>query len=94
MPILKIIANAALLVGLVLALLGAVVAAKAVIVTPDQALEIGQSRWSADTKEENLKLPAVRNLVEQSAAARNGLLLIALGTLLQIIGTVIGLLEP
>lgn len=73
--------------GLSLTLIGAVVTARSIILTEDDAIAIGVARYGG-TREENLRLPAVQNLLSQSKAAQVGMWLIALGTALQIIGVV------
>jgi hypothetical protein len=80
--------------GLVFVLAGSVVIAIAVFVKPREAIRIagqsGASYWGAGVKsipeETYLEQPAVRNLIRQSTMAKWGLGLIALGTVLQIIG--------
>jgi hypothetical protein len=76
--------------GLVLTLLGAASAAYGVWLSPDQAIERGVSRVSGDLREQDLHLPAVQNLLEQSHFALAGFVLIGLGTFLQITGVVAG----
>jgi hypothetical protein len=76
-------------VGLVLQLLGAGVAVLATRVTPHEAIELGMSRYGSDVPEENIVLPAVQNLLKQYRYARWGLLLIAAGTVFQIVGAVV-----
>jgi hypothetical protein len=57
--------------------------------SPDEAVELGASRWSGGTREEQLQLPAVQNLLQQSRFAVAGFILIGLGTLLRIGGMLI-----
>lgn len=71
------------LCGLLLTLIGAGVTAKAVILREDDAINIGVSRWSGGTREENLQLPTVKNLLWSSRAAMWGLIMVAAGTALQ-----------
>jgi hypothetical protein len=77
--------------GLVFTGYGAWVTSNAVILTPEQAVNIGLSRFSDENLDENLKLPAVRNLLAQSRAARRGLLAIFAGSVLQALGTLVWL---
>jgi hypothetical protein len=77
------------IVGLVLTLIGAGSATYGVWLSPDEAVERGASRWSGGTREQQLQLPAVQNLLQQSRFAVAGFVLIGLGTLLQIVGVVI-----
>lgn len=74
------IADFLTLLGLVATVLGAGVAARAVILTEDDAISIGVSRLSG-SREENLKLPMVQNLLSSSRWAKWGLLAIFFGTL-------------
>ncbi|MBB3986204.1 hypothetical protein GGQ68_002542 [Sagittula marina] len=77
------IADLITLAGLLLTLVGAGVTAKAVILREDDAIKIGLSRYSGGTKEGNLKLPMVQNLLWSSKAAKWGLVTVGVGTLLQ-----------
>jgi hypothetical protein len=70
--------------GLVFTLIGAGLGFYGVWVSLDQAVEIGVTRLAGVTREENLELPAVQNLLQQSRWAMWGFLLIGFGTLLQI----------
>jgi hypothetical protein len=72
------------LIGLSLQLIGAVIVAKAAYVSPQQAVSLGVSRWAGTTFEDKVQLPAVQNLLNQSRAARRGLLFVILGTFVQI----------
>lgn len=71
--------------GLALTLFGAGLGTWAVWVSPDGAIEIGVTRFAGDTKQENLALPAVQNLLHQSHLAALGFIFIAAGTVVQII---------
>lgn len=71
------------LLGLTATLVGAGVTAWAVILKPDDALHIGVSRWASKDPQENIQAPMVQNLLAASKWAKRGLLLIVLGTLLQ-----------
>lgn len=71
--------------GLVITLVGAWITARAVILKEDDAINIGLARFSGETREENLDLPMVQNLLASSRGARRGLLFIAGGTALQIV---------
>jgi len=77
------------IIGLVITLIGAGFGVIGVRVTEDQAIERGVSQWSGGTRDEKLKLPAVRNLLRQSHFAVWGFILIGLGTILQIVAVVI-----
>lgn len=71
--------------GLLLTLMGAIWTAKSVILKPEEAAHIGVARYSSGNLDEDIKLPSVQNLLASSRGARNGLLLITLGTLLQLV---------
>jgi hypothetical protein len=71
-------------IGLLLTFIGAAITAKAVILTEDDAIRIGVSRFAGETREQNLALPTVQNLLASSRAARTGLLTIVVGTGLQL----------
>ncbi|MEP1558052.1 MAG: hypothetical protein ABJJ90_15120 [Lentilitoribacter sp.] len=73
------------LLGLLVALFGAGITAWAVILRPEDAVNIGVTRWAGETDEENLKLPLVQNLLASSRWAMRGLLLISIGTAFQIV---------
>lgn len=72
-------------IGLLLTLIGAWIAAHAVILKQAEAIEVGVGVWVGDTVEENLGLPQVQNLLAGSRGARRGLIFIFLGTLLQLV---------
>jgi hypothetical protein len=72
--------------GLCLTLIGAAVTASAVILSEDEAIEIGVSRFNGDNREQDLRLPAVQGLMKQSKDAKWGLLLIVAGTFVQLLG--------
>ena len=71
--------------GLLLTLIGAWITAHAVILKQTDAIAIGIPRIAWNTDAENLTLPAVQNLIASSRAARRGLVLIAVGTGLQLL---------
>jgi hypothetical protein len=69
--------------GLILTGIGAIIAARAVRLSEAQAIHIGVGRWVSDNAQENLKLPAVQNLLRQSRAASRGLQCVVAGTAFQ-----------
>jgi uncharacterized membrane protein len=73
------------IIGLVFTLLGAAAGTYGVWLSPNEAIERGVSRLSGDVREQNLELPAVQNLLQQSHFAVAGFVLIGFGTLLQIV---------
>ncbi|MCV2877631.1 hypothetical protein OE699_02095 [Sedimentimonas flavescens] len=80
-----IAADLTTMIGLVFTLLGAGITAYAVILKEDDAILIGVSRYASESREENLNLPMVRNLLWSSWAARVGLISVCFGTFLQLI---------
>lgn len=76
--------------GLGLALAGAWIAARSVILTEDEALGAGLATFAheAHMRAENLKLPGVANLLSQSKSARRGLTLVAVGAAFQGVGLI------
>jgi len=75
------------ILGLVVAMTGAVVLACGLIVSRKEALQIGVSRMAEDADERNIDLPHVRNMLRQSRLALIGLMLLVVGFLLQIAGS-------
>lgn len=73
------------LIGLLLTAFGAGRAAFSVVLSPDDAVTIGVSRFAGETREENLKLPSVQNLLKASRGAQQGFWLIVAGTAFQIV---------
>lgn len=71
-------------IGLVMTAAGATIAARAVILTPKDAVHIGVARYSSGNDTDDLKLPSVQNLIKASRAAQLGLWLVVAGTGLQI----------
>jgi hypothetical protein len=74
------------LLGLILTAFGAAIAASGVILTPEQATELASTKWG-----ENRELRAA--LLDQSAKAWWGLMVIAVGTGMQVVGTIILLVK-
>jgi hypothetical protein len=71
--------------GLILTLVGAGLGVYGVRLIEDQAVEIGVMRINGNNSEEDMTLPAVRNLLRQSRFAQAGFVLIFLGTACQIV---------
>ena len=53
--------------------------------TPDRRAGCPQTRFAYEDRKENLQLPSVKNLIRQSNLAMWGFVLIAFGTLPQIV---------
>ena len=72
------------ILGLVIAMTGAIVLAYGLIVSTKQAVGIGVARIAEDSDEININLPHVCHQLRQSRFALIGLVLLILGFLLQI----------
>ncbi|HST20356.1 MAG TPA: hypothetical protein VLR90_04530 [Blastocatellia bacterium] len=72
--------------GLIFALAGAITLAYGLIIPSKHALQIGVPRMAAEGDEQNLRLPQVRDRMRESRFALIGIVIMALGFLLQIIG--------
>jgi hypothetical protein len=70
--------------GLLTTLVGSGLGAWGSWASREQAVEIGIMRIPGETLEENLTLPAVKNLIDQAELAAVGFSLIAVGTALQL----------
>jgi hypothetical protein len=57
----------------ILNFIGTIIIAWGLLISKEQALELGVARWCGDTDEENLKLPAVRDRLKQKKYALIGL---------------------
>jgi hypothetical protein len=71
-------------IGLILDIFGAVVLARGLMITNEDAISLGLSRFAGETEEENLRQPAVRDRLIQSRNAKIGLVLLVLGFLGQL----------
>jgi len=74
--------------GLFLAFVGSVILIVVQFLSKKQAINIGLARLSGKTDAENEKLPQVQQLLKQSKFAKIGFVFVALGFLLQFIGSV------
>jgi len=72
------------ILGLVIAMTGAIVLACGLIVSRTQAVRIGVSRMAEDSDEININLPHVCHQLRQSRFALIGLVMLIVGFLLQI----------
>lgn len=75
------------ILGLVIAMSGAVVLACALIISRKQALRVGVARMADDNDELNVNLPHVRQKQRESRFALIGMVLLVFGFLLQIAGS-------
>lgn len=73
-------------VGLLCNLFGAVVLASGLIIGKKTALKLGLSSYASNNDEENLKLLVVKDRLKQSRNAKIGVVLLAIGLALQIVG--------
>jgi hypothetical protein len=98
-PYVRLLFPAITVIGMIVVTIGAFVTSRAAILTNAQAIKIAGQAPTAfgyarpegpqmPTEEEYLQQPAVRNLIQQSRHASCGLVLIGIGTLLQIAGAV------
>ena len=74
------------ILGLVIAMSGAVVLACALIISRKQALRVGVARVADSEDEVNVKLPHVCNKQRESRFALVGMVLLIIGFVLQIAG--------
>ena len=72
--------------GLIFDMIGAFVLTKSLIISHDQAIQLGVARHSSPRQEENIELPQVKDRIDQSKNAKIGLFILLFGFLLQIIG--------
>ena len=77
------------LAGLVADIVGAAVLVTGLFISNERAIQLGVTRLAGDTDEENLKLPAVRDRLNQSRRAVIGLSILVFGFLLQAIGALL-----
>jgi hypothetical protein len=73
-------------IGLIFSFAGAVTLALGLIVTKERALRVGLPLMASDKDEDNLCLPHVRDRMRLSRLALVGVVMMALGFLLQIVG--------
>lgn len=74
------------IIGLFIALAGAVTFAFGLIISRKQALWVGVARMAEDSDEKNICLPHVRDRLRESKYALAGVILLTIGFLLQIVG--------
>ena len=72
------------ILGLVIAMSGAIVLASGLVISKKQALSVGVSRVAEDSDELNVRLPHVDNKLREARFARIGMILLVIGFLLQI----------
>jgi ABC-type Fe3+-siderophore transport system permease subunit len=75
------------ILGLVIAMSGAIVLGCAFVISRNEALRVGVSRVADYDDELNVKLPHVCRLQRQSRCALVGVVLLVIGFLLQIAGS-------
>ena len=74
--------------GLAVTCFGAGLTAKAIMLSDDEALQIGSARYASGDREEDLELPMVQNLITAAKHARLGLGIVAAGTVIQMIAII------
>ncbi len=77
------------IVGVFLTTVGAFFIGWNDVMSEDKALEIGQARVSGGTREENLTLPAVRELLRRNKNSRRGLSFVILGAIFLILASLV-----
>jgi hypothetical protein len=81
------------ILGLLATIWGALKAARAVMLSEEQAVEVGTTKWASNDFEVNRKLPLVKSLRAQSHSARVGLWWVAGGSVLQAFAAILALFE-
>lgn len=76
-------------IGLTFDLMGTILLASGLFISKEKAVELAPGYWKGNSIEENIKLPPVQYLLKQSHNAKIGVLFLAVGFLLQIIGNLI-----
>jgi hypothetical protein len=74
------------LFGLIFAMAGSIILACGLIIPVRRAMKIGMPRMGAESDEQNLRLPHVRDRMRESRFALIGIIIMTVGFLLQIIG--------
>jgi len=77
------------IIGLIVIGIGTYFLARNFIITKERAIELGVSRVCSDDPKENLKLPAVKDRLNQRRDAVIGLILVGIGISLGITGLLI-----
>lgn len=71
--------------GLILSFLGSLAFAKGLFISQKQAINLGVSRFSGNTDEENLRLPQVQDRLTQRNWGITGAILVTTGFVLQLL---------
>jgi len=74
------------IVGLLIALAGAITLACGLLISKKQAFKIGVSRLAEDSDDKNICLPHVRDKIKEARFALIGIVLLVVGFILQLIG--------
>ncbi len=72
--------------GLSSDLIGAIFLAYGLVISKKEAIKLGVSRFCSNKDEDNLRLPGVQDRLKQSRNAIIGLVFLAVGFILQIVG--------
>jgi hypothetical protein len=75
--------------GLLADIAGAFILARGLFISHEEAVELSVTRFAGDSLAENLMLPAVQDRLRQSDRAKIGVAFLALGFLLQAIGSLV-----
>lgn len=73
-------------IGITLTFLGALSIARGLFISKKEALKLGLSRWASNSDEENYKLPAVKDRLEQRKYGIIGAILLSTGFIFQLVG--------
>ena len=77
------------IVGVILSTIGASLIGWNDILSEDKAIEVGSSYWSGGTKEEQLKLPPVAELLRRNKNSRRGLFFVILGAIFLVLASLV-----
>lgn len=75
------------IVGVILTTVGAIFIGWNDVMSEDEALRLGQMRVSGETREQNLTLPAVQELLKRSKNSKRGLSFVLLGAVFLILAS-------
>jgi len=75
------------ILGVILTTMGAIFIGWNDVMSEDEALRLGQMRASGETREQNLTLPAVQELLKRSKNSKRGLSFVLLGAVFLILAS-------
>lgn len=74
------------IIGIIFNFFGALSIARGLFISKKEAIELGVSRWSGETEEEKLKLPAVQDRLRQKKWGIVGAVLLSIGVIFLLLG--------